>query len=114
MSVTIWHNPRCSKSRQTLELLHNRGYEPTVINYLKTPPTREQIEATIKMLNIEPKALLRKTEAIYREMDLSKVKDNDAIIDAMFHNPVLIERPIVIANGKAAIGRPAENILSIL
>ena len=114
MSTIIWHNPRCSKSRQTLQLLQNRGYEPKVVNYLKTPPTREEIEAVIKMLGIEPKALLRKTESIYSELDLAQKKDNEVLIDAMFHNPVLIERPIVIANDKAAIGRPPETILSIL
>jgi arsenate reductase len=115
MAILIYHNPRCSKSRQTLELLRQRGLEPTVIEYLKTPPTAKELDEILTRLGIEPRALLRKGEAAYRENGLENPElDRSALIAAMVAHPVLIERPIVVANGKAAIGRPPENVLAIL
>jgi len=115
MPVILYHNPRCSKSRQTLELLRARGVEPEIVEYLKTPPDAIQLDDILHRLDMEPRALMRKTEAVYREAGLDDPDlDRDALIAAMVANPILIERPIVLANGKAAIGRPPENVLSIL
>lgn len=115
MSVTIYHNPRCSKSRATLELLRSKGIEPTVIEYLKTPPSVSELETILTKLGMGPRDLMRKGEAVYKEAGLNKAElDRKALIAAMVENPVLIERPIVLANGKAAIGRPPENVLEIL
>jgi arsenate reductase len=115
MTVTIYHNPRCSKSRATLELLRSRGIESTIIEYLKTPPSAAELDAILGQLGLEPRELMRKGEAPYKEAGLDNPSlDRSALIDAMVAHPVLIERPIVLANGKAAIGRPPENILAIL
>lgn len=115
MSIVIYHNPRCSKSRQTLELLRGKGIEPTIIEYLKNPPTIEQLDAILQHLGLEPRALMRKTEAVYREAGLDDpALDRAALIAAMAAHPVLIERPIVLAHGKAVIGRPPENVLTLL
>ena len=115
MTVVIYHNPRCSKSRQTLELLRERGIEPTIIEYLKTPPTAAELDAILQQLDVEPRALMRKSEAVYREAGLDNPElDRAALIAAMVAHPVLIERPIVLAHGKAAIGRPPENVLTLL
>ncbi len=113
-AIRILHNPRCSKSRQTLALLHERGIEPEVIEYLKTPPTRPELEAIIDTLGIEPHDLIRRNEKIYRELGLGKHMSRDELLDAMVANPILIERPIVIHGDKAMIGRPPEKILDIL
>ena len=115
MSVLIYHNPRCSKSRQTLELLRSRDIEPTIVEYLKTPPTVEELDRILLQLGKEPRDILRKSEPAYREAGLDdSTLDRDALIRAMVTHPALIERPIVVANGKAALGRPPENILAIL
>ncbi|BBA33764.1 arsenate reductase family protein [Methylocaldum marinum] len=115
MSVTIYHNPRCSKSRATLELLRNKGIEPTVIEYLKTPPSVSELESILVKLGMEPRDLMRKGEAVYKEAGLNNAElERKALIAAMVENPILIERPIVLANDKAAIGRPPENVLEIL
>jgi len=115
MTVTIYHNSRCSKSRATLELLKSKGIEPTVIEYLKTPPSSSELEAILAKLGMEPRDLMRKGEAAYKEAGLDKLDlDRKTLIAAMVENPILIERPIVLANGKAAIGRPPENVLQIL
>ncbi len=113
--VTIYHNPRCSKSRQTLALLEERGVRPRIIRYLETPPSAAALESLLNMLGWEPRALMRRKEAPYGSLNL----DNESLsrrqlIEAMTANPILIERPIVTANGKAAIGRPPENVLGIL
>lgn len=115
MKVTIYHNPRCSKSRMTLELLRSRSIEPDVVEYLKTPLSEIELVSLLEMLKLSPRDLLRKGEAAYKEarLDQDGVSDQQ-IIQAMVQYPVLIERPIVVANGKAAIGRPPENILNIL
>ncbi len=115
MTVVLYHNPRCSKSRQALELLRARGIEPTIIEYLKTPPDAATLEDLLQKLNLEPRALLRRGEAAYADAGLADPElDRAALIAAMAAHPILIERPIAVANGKAAIGRPPENILSIL
>lgn len=115
MKVTIYHNPRCSKSRMTLELLRSRSIEPDVVEYLKTPLSEIELVSLLEMLKLSPRELLRKGEASYKEAGLDQDGVSDQkIIQAMVQYPVLIERPIVVANGKAAIGRPPENILNIL
>jgi arsenate reductase (glutaredoxin) len=114
-NVTIYHNPRCTKSRETLELLRDKGVEPTVIEYLKTPPDEATLESLLKMLAIEPAELLRKKEPAYAGLGLEKkLGDRKALIRAMVENPVLIERPIVVKDGRARIGRPPEKVLEIL
>lgn len=113
--VTIYHNPRCSKSRQTMELLQNNQIEPDVVEYLKTPPDRQTLEQLLDMLGLKPRDLMRKKEAEYKELNLDDESlTHDQLIDAMLSHPKLIERPIVVSNGKAAIGRPPEIVLEIL
>lgn len=115
MSVQIYHNPRCSKSRQTLQLLNDQGIEPEIIEYLKSPPSAEKIEEILTMLDIEPRQLMRKNEAEYKDNNLKDTSlSRQDLINAMVQMPKLIERPIVLANNKAAIGRPPENVLNIL
>jgi len=114
MQVTIYHNPRCSKSRQTLALLRERGIEPEIVEYLKHPPTREALSAILDMLGMQPEELMRKGEAEYRELVRGGELDREAQIALMCEHPRLIERPIVICNGRAALGRPPENVLTIL
>jgi arsenate reductase len=115
MSVIIYHNPRCGKSRQTLQLLQQQGIEPKIIEYLKTPPSAQQLDDILQQLDMEPRELMRKKEAEYKANGLDDTSlDRQALITAMINNPILIERPIVIANGKAALGRPPEAVLTIL
>jgi arsenate reductase len=115
MTVTIYHNPRCSKSRQTLELLRQRRIEPEVVEYLKTPPGAPELEAILGLLGLAPRELMRRQEAAYKERGLDDPGLSPAaLVRAMVDPPVLIERPIVLANGKAAVGRPPENVLAIL
>ncbi len=115
MTVEIFHNPRCSKSRQTLELLNEKGVAPEITEYLKTPPDRQQLKQILSMLDLEPRQLMRTKEAEYKEQGLDDPSISDEeLIDAMITTPKLIERPIVISNGKAAIGRPPESVLEIL
>ncbi|TAN07501.1 MAG: arsenate reductase (glutaredoxin) [Rhodanobacteraceae bacterium] len=113
--ITIWHNPRCSKSRGALDLLRTRGIEPVVVDYQSAPPTAGDIEHALDLLGLEPRGLMRKGEAIYAELGLDDPKlTREQLIAAMSAHPILIERPIVFANGKAAIGRPPEAVLSLL
>ena len=115
MTTQIFHNPRCSKSRQTLQLLEDNNQDIEVIEYLKTPPTASELKKIIKLLNISPRDLLRKGEKEYKEANLAnKSLTDQQIIDAMVQFPKLIERPIVIKDGKAQIGRPPELVLDIL
>lgn len=115
MSITIYHNPRCSKSRQTLDLIRDSGVEPTVIEYLKNPPDAATLSCLLKALGLPARDLLRKGEAAYRELGLENPDLSEAeLIDAMASNPTLIERPIVEINGKAVLGRPPENVLALL
>ncbi len=113
--VTIYHNPKCSKSREVLSLLKERGIDPHIIHYLETPPDAKTLDVILKMLDIEPKDLMRKKEDVYRKL---KIDDGDLSrqesIQIMVDNPILIERPIVVKGNRAAIGRPAEKALAIL
>jgi len=113
-NVTIWHNPRCSKSRNAATLLEEKGVEAEVVKYLDTPPSKEEIVEVLKMLGISARELMRTKEAIYKELGLKNENDEGKLIEAMADNPKLIERPIVIKDGKAAIGRPIENIEALL
>ena len=114
MSVVIYHNPRCSKSRQTLALLEERGIEPEIVRYLDAPPSAGDLKAILAKLGVGPRDIMRVKEAPYKELNLKEVDDDKALINAMAENPVLIERPIVVNGDKAAIGRPPEAVLEIL
>ena len=115
MAVTIYHNPRCSKSRQTLQLLQDRGIEPEIVEYLKTPPSADEMDAVLAKLGIEPRALMRTKEAAYREAGMADQElSRRSLIDLMVANPIVIERPIVVNGARAALGRPPESVLSIL
>ena len=115
MTATIYHNPKCSKSRQTLELLKENGITPTIIEYLKTPPTAEELKKILAQLEMSPRDLMRKKEGIYSELKLDDSSlSNDDLIGFMIQHPILIERPIVLTNGKAVLGRPPELVLDIL
>jgi len=115
MPVTLYHNPRCSKSRQALELLRKRGIEPEVVLYLEHPPTKARLRDLLRLLGIGPRALLRKGEDVYKSLKLADPALSDAkLIDAMAGNPILIERPIAVAGKHAVIGRPPEKVLEIL
>ena len=114
-SVVIYHNPRCSKSRQTLQLLEARGIEPEVVKYLENPPSAEELARILELLGMEPRELMRRKEKEYRELGLDDpALTREQLIEAMVQHPRLIERPIVLANGKAALGRPPERVLDIL
>ena len=113
MTVTIYHNPRCSKSRQTLTLLKERGIDPKIVEYLQTPPTAEELRRILGLLGLRPRDLLRKKEAKEAGLDNPSL-DDDALIAGMAAHPIAIERPIVLARGKAALGRPPERVLDIL
>jgi arsenate reductase len=115
MSVTLYHNPRCSKSRQTLALLEEKGITPEIVTYLDNPPSAAEMGAILDMLGKEPREAMRKKEEPYAANGLDdEGLSRDALIAAMVANPILIERPIVVTNGKAAIGRPPESVLDIL
>jgi arsenate reductase len=115
LNVQILHNPRCSKSRTTLQLLKDNGVEPEIILYLDTPPDTDQLSSILSKLDMQPRDLMRKGQAEYKAMGLDDVQLSDAqLIAAMSETPILIERPIVLANGKARIGRPPESVLTIL
>lgn len=114
-SIQILHNPRCSKSRQTLALLEEKGIEPEIIKYLDTPPSEEELRNILAKLNISARDLLRKGEDDYKALNLKdKSLSEDALIEAMVKHPKLIERPIVINQDKAKLGRPPESVLDIL
>ncbi len=115
MAVTIYHNPRCSKSRQTLALLQDKGIEPKVVEYLSETPDAKTLDTLLKKLKMEPRDLMRRKEAPYRDLGLDDPKlTRDELIAAMVTNPILIERPIVVNGGKVALGRPPEAVLEIL
>ncbi len=115
MSVQIFHNPRCGKSRQTLQLLKDQDITPEVIEYLKTPPSAALLDDILQKLAMQPRELMRQKEPEYKTNHLDDPKLNrQALIEAMVKYPILIERPIVLANGKAVLGRPPENVLNIL
>ena len=110
--VTIYHNPRCSKSRQTLALLRERGIEPEIIEYLKNPPSEPTLTRLIKTLAIEPQALIRKKE--HAALALPETDDSHELIAQMANHPEIIERPIVVAGQQARLGRPPEKVLEIV
>ena len=115
MKVQIMHNPRCSKSRTTLQLLRDNGVEPEIILYLETPPDADVLTSILDKLDMQPRDLMRKGQQEYKAMDLGNEQlSNEQLIAAMIEAPILIERPIVLANGKARIGRPPESVLKIL
>lgn len=114
-SISMYHNPRCSKSRETLALLEAKAHNVTIIEYLKTPPSADELVKLLSLLKLSARELLRTKETEYKALGLDNLALSDAeIIAAMVTTPKLIERPIVLANGKAAIGRPPENVLGIL
>jgi len=115
MSVTIYHNPRCSKSREALALLRGQGVEPEVVEYLKDPPSAEVLSDLLQRLALEPRALMRRKEPEYAELGLDDPGlSREALIAAMVAHPRLIERPIVVKDGKAILGRPPQAVLEIL
>ncbi len=115
MSVVIYHNPRCTKSRLTLQLLQEKGLDCEVIEYLKTAPSKQEIKGLLAALGMSPRQLMRRNEQIYKDLLLDdEALSEDKLIAAMHEQPILIERPIVVNGDKAAIGRPPENVLAIL
>ena len=115
MTITIFHNPRCSKSRQTLGLIEEKGLTPTIVEYLKDAPTKATLKTLLKELGLKPRDLMRKKEAPYKELNLAdESKSDDELIEAMVNNPILIERPIVMTPKGARLGRPPEDVLEIL
>ena len=112
--VTIYHNPRCTKSRETLALLKERGIEPAIIEYLKDPLSKDTVKSLIKMLGSDAASIVRTKEAAYKDSGLSAKSSPDQIAAAIAKEPVLLERPIVVSGNKAAIGRPPENVLNVL
>jgi arsenate reductase len=115
MTVTIWHNPRCSKSRQTLELLQKNGVTPTIREYLKQPPSEVEVDSLIDMVGGEPAELLRDGEAEFKALGRRKAEMSKAdIAKAIAAHPILLQRPIVVSGRKAAIGRPPEAVLPLL
>jgi arsenate reductase (glutaredoxin) len=113
MPVTIYHNPRCNTSRKTLELLRAKGVEPIVVEYLKTPYTAAQLKELLAQMKLPAKAIVRKKEAAAAGIDPAKLSE-DQLISALAKNPIAVERPIVVSGGKAALGRPPENVLNVL
>lgn len=114
MSTTILHNPRCGKSRQTLKLLHERGENVQIVEYLKVCPSFDEMKDIVNKTGLKPFDIIRKGEQIYKENYKGKDLTDDEWITAMLENPILIERPIVIKGNKAALGRPPEHVESIL
>ena len=114
MTLTIWHNPRCTKSRQTLALLEEQGHAPTVRRYLEDAPSEAELRAAAAALGLAPIAMMRTKEPEFKAEGLTKDSDDDALFAAMARVPKLIERPIVFNGDKAAIGRPPESVLDIL
>ena len=113
--ITILHNPRCSKSRATKQLLDENGADYTTVEYLKSAPSRETLENILRLLGMEPRELMRQGEAVYKEKNLADAGlSRDQLIDAMLADPILIERPIVVKGDRAVIGRPPENVLDLL
>jgi arsenate reductase len=115
MTVTIYHNPRCSKSRAALKLIEERGIEPAVVRYLDTPPDASTLDGLLTLLGLEPRALMRRKEPEYQALGLDDpALSREALIAAMVTHPRLIERPIVVKDGKAILGRPPERVLDLL
>ena len=113
-NIIIWHNPRCSKSRQALALLEQAGAEPVVLKYLESPPTVEELQATLSKLKMSAPQLVRRGEAIFKSLGLSEKTPTEVWLAAMVEHPILIERPIIICDTQAVVGRPPENVLTLL
>jgi arsenate reductase len=113
-TTTIYHNPRCGKSRDTLAIIRDHGIEPTIIEYLKTPPTKDELRSIVKKLGLKPEQLVRKGEDVYKEDFAGKSLDEEQWLEVLAKNPILIERPIVVRGGKAIIGRPPEKVRELL
>ena len=113
-TVTIWHNPRCSKSRAALAILEENGVTLTEVRYLETPPSKSDIITALAALAMEVKDIVRKGESVYKSLNLSAESTNEEILNALVENPILIERPIIISGDRAVIGRPPENVKSLL
>ena len=115
MDIILYHYPRCSKSRQTLALIEQRGVTPQIIEYLKTPPSHQQLDSILRGLELEPRQLMRTKEGEYKNLGLDDESlSRDQLINAMISNPKLIERPILVVGDQIAVGRPPENVLAIL
>jgi arsenate reductase len=112
--ITIWHNPKCSKSREALSILEQKGVKSEVFKYLDTPPSRDEIVSVLQKLGISARALMRTKEDLYKELGLAQVSDEAKLIDALAEYPKLIERPIVIEGNRAVIGRPVEKVIEFL
>lgn len=112
--AVIYHNPRCRKSRETLNILNEKSVEVEVIEYLKAPPSKKDLELIVELLDIKPEELIRKTEKIFKEQYKGKSLTAEDWLQVMVDNPILMERPIVICNNKAVIGRPPEKVLDII
>jgi len=113
-NTIIWHNPKCSKSRDSYKLLEEKGINAEVVKYLENPPTKDEIKKVLGMLGISARELMRTKEDLYKELNLKEEQDEEKLIEAMADHPKLIERPIVIKNGKAVIGRPIEKVIELI
>jgi arsenate reductase len=114
-TVTLYHNPRCSKSRQALGLLRDRDVELEIVEYLKSPPSATELDRILELLSMEPRALMRKKETAYKDLGLDDQSlDRKRLLQAMVEHPILMERPIAVADGRAALGRPPENVLDVI
>lgn len=115
MTVIVYHNPRCSKSRATLDLIVERGIEPEIVEYLESPPSVRQLKEIVTKLGIRPRDLLRTGESTWKSLELHAASaEDDVLLEAMAEHPILIERPIVVVGDRARIGRPPEAVLEIL
>jgi arsenate reductase (glutaredoxin) len=112
--VTVYHNPRCTKSRETIQLLRDHGIEPRIIEYLKTPPSVAELKRLLTLLGLTPRELVRRKEPEYEKAGLNDNASDAQILRAMVEHPILLERPIVVAGDKAVIGRPPQNALKVL
>lgn len=114
LKAVIYHNPRCSKSRQALALLQERGAEPEVLEYLKTPPTKAELKALLAKLGLKPEQVVRTGEELYKQKYRGRALTDDQWLDALAENPILLERPIVVRGSRAVLGRPPEKVLEVL
>ncbi len=114
MTITLWHNPRCSTSRKALKMLEEAGAEVTIRKYLEDAPSEEEIRAVLGMLGVEPIGIVRTKEKLFRELGLKRDAEGEALIRAMAAHPRLIERPIAIRGGDARLGRPPEQVLELV
>lgn len=112
--IRIYHNPRCSKSRATLEILEDKGVQPKIVEYLTTPPSKTELQDLLQKLGMKPEEIVRKGEEIYKTNYQGKQLSDDQWLDALIEHPILMERPIVISGARAVIGRPPEKVLELL